>query len=905
MKVRSCLFGLKINPFMMNTLFQHSFLSALALAALLPLSAQTALTDADLTDAYHTKTVTGRISVHDPSIVADGDNYYIYGSHLGHGKTSAANNYQAWTTWGAGEASGTSGSLFANASGNLINFADAYSSQAYTGKVKNYQGAEADFIRFDAHGWQAKGNSVQGMQWAPDIIFNKTMKKWCMYMSLNGDSWCSSIVLFTSDSAEGPWIYQGPVVMSGFGKGFTHNGYSGTDDWKRTDLALATGATSLPARYAPSDNYGNYCPNCIDPCVYYDDDDSLWMSYGSWSGGIFVLRLDKTTGLRDYTYTFPYQINGVTVTPGAASKACTSDPYFGKKIAGGYYVSGEGSYIKKIGKYWFLFLSYGGLNPCQGYQMRIFRSEHATGPFVDANGTSALYSNYQMNYGSNAATNRGVLLMNGYQWETMPTGEVAQGHNSAFVDGEGRAFVVYHTKFNDGSFGHQVRVHQLFLNEDGWLVAAPYEFDGGTTTDAKIASTASIADEEIPGNYQIILHEYKQAFAPVSKSNEATTAKLQQPKDITLNADGTVTGALTGSWKRTAGTDYITLTLSGVAYKGVLFHQTVDYTNMSSLNIAALSSGASTAKEIWVSKVDAKAAIKYTLDHYQVPFVDGATINKNVLLPSATGNLGATVTWKSSDENVYDTDFGEPVADGPVVLTMTVSMDGYSYSKEYKLNVSMNGKSSTPVYYPVSAEKNVTNAFFTNFTQAYSLTKGNEAEFKFVNYSDKAQNWDNWLLVLSTTAHGATGYKEYLVLRNDAYGWTPTANTTDNSWYTSMTHDFNWNTFKEDMDGSTVDMTCSYAQEGTFTMKAKITTKAGKVYNYSFVMPIPGAPNTLTIFFTGEKSYIDGSSVSTGISLPAVSSRRADGRVYNIKGMQVGTGYHGIVIKNGRKIIQK
>ena len=523
---------------------------------------------------------------------------------------------------------------------------------------------------------------------------------------------------------------------------------------------------------------------------------------------------------------------------------------------------------------------------------------------MDANGTSALYSNYQMNYGSNAATNRGVLLMNGYQWETMPTGEVAQGHNSAFVDGEGRAFVVYHTKFNDGSFGHQVRVHQLFLNEDGWLVAAPYEFDGGTTTDAKIASAANISDEEISGNYQIILHEYKQAFAPVSNS-EATTAKLQQPKNITLNADGTVTGALTGSWKRTAGTDYITLTLSDVAYKGVLFHQTVDYTDMSSLNIAALSSGASTTKEIWASKVDAKAAIKYTLDHYQVPFVDGATINKDVLLPAAKGNLGATVTWKSSDENVYDADFGEPVADGPVVLTMTVSKDGYSYSKEYKLNVSMNGKSSTPVYYPVSAEKNVTNAFFTNFTQAYSLTKGNEAEFKFVNYSDKAQNWDNWLLVLATAAHGATGYKEYLVLRNDAYGWTtPTANTTDNSWYTSMTHDFNWDTFKEDMDGSTVDMTCSYAEDGTFTMEAKITTRAGKVYNYSFVMPIPGAPKTLTLFFTGEKSYIDGS-VVTGIKGVTTGKGRTTNAVYNLSGQRVGASYRGVVIKNGRKVLQK
>lgn len=57
--------------------------------------------------------------------------------------------------------------------------------------------------------------------------------------------------------------------------------------------------------------------------------------------------------------------------PGAAAANCTSDPYFGKKIAGGHYVSGEASYIEKIGKYWFLFMSYGGFAPDGGYQMRI------------------------------------------------------------------------------------------------------------------------------------------------------------------------------------------------------------------------------------------------------------------------------------------------------------------------------------------------------------------------------------------------------------------------------------------------------------------------------------------------------------------------------------------------------
>lgn len=43
------------------------------------------------------------------------------------------------------------------------------------------------------------------------------------------------------------------------------------------------------------------------------------------------------------------------------------------------------------------------------------------------------------NYDFNAGDNRGVLLMGGYQWDTMPVAEIAQGHNSAFTDKEGRS----------------------------------------------------------------------------------------------------------------------------------------------------------------------------------------------------------------------------------------------------------------------------------------------------------------------------------------------------------------------------------------------------------------------------------------------------------------------------------
>ena len=42
-------------------------------------------------------------------------------------------------------------------------------------------------------------------------------------------------------------------------------------------------------------NY-NECPNAIDPTTFYDEDGKMWMVYGSWSGGIFLLEIDENTG---------------------------------------------------------------------------------------------------------------------------------------------------------------------------------------------------------------------------------------------------------------------------------------------------------------------------------------------------------------------------------------------------------------------------------------------------------------------------------------------------------------------------------------------------------------------------------------------------------------------------------
>ena len=883
--------------------------SIMSLMAMNGAMAQTPVGDNDLANAYATQTI-GRIAVHDPSIVMDvtGSNannplYYIYGSHLGRAKTYATGNYQIWNTFKTGEENtGTSNSLFAD-----VNFKDAYTTHVIK-KVKNSKGEEVAFGNFDAHGWQYKGNTVKGMQWAPDVIYNKIMKKWCMYMSLNGDHWCSSIVCFTSDDLEGPWVYQGPVVFSGFQGTFAHNVYAAADDWKHTDLTIATGETALPTRYQAGDSWGSFWPNCIDPCVFYDDDDNLWMSYGSWSGGIFMIRLDKTNGLRDYTYTFPYQISGKTTTPGAASANCTSDPYFGKKIAGGYYVSGEASYIQKVGKYYYLFMSYGGLTAAGGYQIRVFRSEKPDGPYKDcltSTGLDAVYDKPRVNFGVNANRDEGVKLFGNYQWETMPNAELAQVHNSAIVDHKGRALIVYHTRFMNRGEEHEVRVHQLFVNQDGWLVAAPYEFSGETYTDNDIATKQLYDATEVEGDYQIIAHPYRQNTAAMD---------YEKPVTIHLNADGSISGEYTGKWELVSGTSYINLTLKGVAtanaevkFKGVLTEQTIDYTNIKALCFTALSSSDGLATSgggslqtrglsIWGSKADAKAAIKYTLDKTSVPFADGATLNSKPILPTE-GHLGATVSWKSSDTSIL-TDEGVVKGKGKVTMTMTISKDGYEYTKDYTLNINADAEETTPVYYPVSAQKNTTNAYATNLSQDYTVKAGNKAQFKFYNYTVGTDNFKSWVLGVSNVAHGATGYKEYVMLRND--NWE---NIAWNS--TGCTSDFNWDTFVQDMNGSLVDMTVEYAATGAFKMTAVITTKDKKVYHYSYTKTITDKPSTVNIFFTGENSYIDGSSLSTGISNPIIIQKKNDGKWFNLSGQQVDKSYKGVVIVNGKKFVNK
>ena len=601
------------------------------MSLLIPVSASATSLTSDEIDSLYNSNFNAKaynyVSVHDPSVVVGYKSgstitgeytagatkvYYIFGSHLAFAYSTDLEN---WTT-------------FTN---NLnTNYATIFAKPAT---------------------WSAKGStsySVSGNMWAPDVVWNKSMKKWCMYMSINGDNWYSSIVMLTASSLDGDWTYVGPVVYSGF-KNATEAAL--TDFYK-----VATSSEDL-TRYTYARN-GNrtYGLNAIDPCVFYDESGNLWMSYGSWFGGIYMLRLDATTGLRDYSYTY-------TTTDGTAANA-TSDIYQGTKIAGGNGVSGEGSYIQYINGKYYLFLSYGGLTSIGGYNMRVFASDSPTGPYVDMQSKDARYSSTNITVGT-INGNTGLRLMSYYKWSWMSYGYVAQGHNSAIVDTDGKSFLVYHTRFNDGTEGHQVRVHQLFKTKNGYITAAPFQYAGETL------GTEPYATSDIVGHYGIIYHGNGTDFA-----NRACATE----KDIALNADGTVTGDYEGTWSQDADGPYINIIINDmITFKGVLLKQKLEGLNYATLCFTAVGNDIS----MWGYKkgeegqmFSDEVTVAYNAKNASNNIPGKYYTGENLSTPT-DGSYGGKYTWNLDTSN----------SSSSAVLSMGVTCGDYSYTKTSNVEV--------------------------------------------------------------------------------------------------------------------------------------------------------------------------------------------------------------------------
>jgi len=497
------------------------------------------------------------VSVHDPSVVKDGDTYYVFGSHIDGAKST---DLMQWTKFTNGYTK-TGNALYGELSANLAE------SFAWAGENDS-----------DSKG----GYAV----WAPEVLWNEhyvnedgTKGAYMLYYSASSTYIRSAIGLAVSSSIEGPYRYVDTIVYSGFTKEEQYDADSRVNKrWSNTNIAkLISNGTVGEANenwFHPDGSYNNSdYPNAIDANLVFDAEGKLWMSYGSWSGGIFLLEIDKETGRAIYP--------GVD---GETADGRMIDRYFGVKIAGGYTKSGEGPYIvyDKDAGWYYLYLSYGWLGSDGGYNMRQFRSERIDGPYVDASGHHAILQDKMSNFLFGNKIMGNFLFKDGDAGRGY--GYVSPGHNSVYADKEtGRQFLVFHTRFPGRGERHEVRVHQMFMNRDGWPVAAAYPYSGETLE--------PVSEEEIAGSYKLIDH------------GKDYSAQVIESVDVSLNEDGTIGGAVSGAWKLD-GDNGAEITVGDAVFRGVFIRLWDPQSSRRVMTFTALS-GLGTS--IWGSKSDIPA----------------------------------------------------------------------------------------------------------------------------------------------------------------------------------------------------------------------------------------------------------------------------------------------------------
>jgi arabinan endo-1,5-alpha-L-arabinosidase len=241
----------------------------------------------------------GDLRVHDPTIIREGDTYYVFST-------------------GGGWRSGT---IPIRCSKDLYNW-------TLCGHV---------FDKLPE--WATKEIPGARGAWAPDISYYNGMYHLYYSISTFGKN-NSAIGLVTNktldpNSPDYKWVDQGLVVRS----------YESKDDW-----------------------------NAIDPQLVIEDENNIWLCWGSFWSGIKMRRIDPHTGKLSTEDTKLYSL---------ASRPRTGE-HQTPPVEGAI----EAPFIIRHGNYWYLFVSFDFC--CRGtkstYNIVVGRSRRVTGPYVDKKG---------------------------------------------------------------------------------------------------------------------------------------------------------------------------------------------------------------------------------------------------------------------------------------------------------------------------------------------------------------------------------------------------------------------------------------------------------------------------------------------------------------------------------------
>lgn len=533
-------------------------------------------------------------SVHDPSVIKVGDQFYVFGSHL-----AAAKSPDLLKWYGFADGANPANPLFNNVVTELA----------------------------DTFAW-AESNTL----WAADVIQLGDGKFYMYYNACRGDAPRSALGVAVADNVEGPYVDQGIMLKSGM--------------W------------GLPSEDGTIYDARKH-PNAVDPNTFFDAQGNLWMIYGSYSGGIFILQLDPTTGKQ---------------LPGQG---------YGKHLLGGNHSRIEGAYVlfSPQTNYYYMFTSFGGLDAVGGYNIRVARSTAPDGPYYDAQGVNMATVKANPNrpiFDDASIAPYGVKLMGNYLFERklgevgtgIGSGYVSPGHNSAYYDAAtGKHFIIFHARFPERGEAHEIRVHQLHMNADGWPLISPNRYAN--------ESAAIVRRDFVLGDYLLVNH---------GKDISATIKKSQL---ISLNSNGSITGAVTGSWLL-VGSNQVEINITGAPmYRGVLVNQWDETSKTYGLTFSALSNQ---GVAIFGSKLIKRSDLQIvTAIKNELSLGDTSALTTNITLPTDAAR-NATISWSSSNTAVLSnsgvvTRPQNGAGDALITLTATIRKNSTSTTKTFAVVV--------------------------------------------------------------------------------------------------------------------------------------------------------------------------------------------------------------------------
>ncbi len=416
-------------------------------------------------------------NVHDPSVIYDGEYYYMYGTNASYGNAHEGH-----------------GHFHGRRSRDLVNWSYIGASMPETPSwVKD----SLNNIRAD-YGLDPIEDPRFG-HWAP--VVHKVGNVYRMYYSIIIDNYIGNGLPSTEDNFDNTWTERAFI-------GMMETSDPALNSWEDKGMVVCS-VSDLGTDWhrASTNNWSGYFKyNAIDPSYVVTPEGEHWMFYGSWHSGIAAIQINPVSGLPLNEFDIKNEASWGThiYTRSTESRWQASE---GPEVI----------YNEETG-YYYMFLAYDELSVA--YNTRVCRSTNVTGPYITYNG--------------NDVTNGGdiyPIITHPYKFNKH-SGWVGFSHNAMFQDEEsGDWFYASQARLppNTGgnSFSNAImmgHIRKVRWTNDGWPVVMPERYTG--------ISEQEISQEELVGDWeQIILnYQYQSQQTSVgltlSEDNEATGGSI-------------------------------------------------------------------------------------------------------------------------------------------------------------------------------------------------------------------------------------------------------------------------------------------------------------------------------------------------------------------------------------------